>query len=66
MSELTVIEFEEAVVAADVKLEVLQHDELSTLFALVRPAAAVVLVLRQLGHGNMGRAILQTTLQHRR
>ena len=39
-------------------LKVLQHDELPALLALVRPAAAVVLVLHQAAHLHMGRAEL--------
>ena len=43
---------------AGVSFEVLQHDELPALLALVRPAAAVVLVLHQAAHLHVGRAEL--------
>ena len=39
-------------------LEVLQHDELPALLALVGPAAAVVLVLHQAAHLHVSRAEL--------
>ena len=43
---------------ASVSFEVLQHDELPALLALLRPAAAVVLVLLQAAHLHVGRAVL--------
>jgi hypothetical protein len=43
---LTILELDEAVVAVDVELPVLEHDELPALPALLRPATAVALVFR--------------------
>ena len=47
-----------AVAGAGVSLEVLQHDELPALLALVGPAATVVLVLHQAAHLHVSRAEL--------
>ncbi len=43
----TILELDEAMVWADVELPVLEHDELAAVPALLCPAAAVALVLRQ-------------------
>ncbi len=45
--QLTILELDEAMVGADVELPVLEHDELAAVPALLCPAAAVALVLRQ-------------------
>ena len=45
-------------VGVDVNVEVLQHDELPALLALLGPAAAVVLMLGQAAHLHVSRAEL--------
>ena len=44
---LTILELDKSMVAVDMELPVLEHDELPALLALLRPAAAVALVLRK-------------------
>ena len=45
-------------VAFNVKIKVLQHDEFSTLFTLISSRAAIVLVLGEISHLDMGCAEL--------